>query len=136
MKTNSYILMNESNAEINYIGQPIKAAGYYRNYDMFHTISIFSDNLNGRIYIEGSLKQYPEEKDWFTIPLDGQDYIEFKTENYTSSRNYIENFYNINTNAVLLRARLDRSYLNIDKNQNPLDYARKIGHIRRIYVAY
>lgn len=137
MKTNSYLLMNESNAEINYTGTPVKVAGYYRDYNMFHTISIFTDNLNGRIYIEGTLKQYPEEKDWFIIPLeDNKDYIEFKTENYTSERNYIEKYYNINTNAVLMRARLDRNYLNIDTNQNTLNYARKIGHIRRIYVAF
>lgn len=131
------MLMNESNANINFIGTPIKVAGYYRSYNMFHTISIFTDNLNGRIYIEGSLIQYPTEKDWFVIPLvENKQYLEFITEDYTSRRNYIEKYYNINTNAVLMRARLDRSYLDIDDKQNALDYTAKIGHVKKIYVAY
>jgi hypothetical protein len=64
--------------EVDFVGQPVKAAGYYGPTIGLTTIQIQTLNFQGLLFLEGSNISVPQESDWFPIQLiDGQDYIKF-----------------------------------------------------------
>lgn len=124
MKVASFILMEDSNDNINLTSKTLPCAGYYRSYNILNTIAIHTHKLLGRIYLEGSLAQYPTEKDWFPIFIDNKEYLEYDGSELNKSE-----FYNITNNLVNIRARLDRSYI---ENIDPM----KMGKITKIYLSF
>ena len=119
MKTASFTLLPDSNNEINIISKSFHCAGFYRSNDILNTISIFTDKLIGKLIFEGSLEQYPEEKDWFQI-------LELE---YDGSEHNKSEYHNIINNMVNIRVKLDRSYIeNLDTT--------KMGKVNKIYLSY
>ena len=123
--------MEDSQEKINYTGKAVKGAGYFRKFMCFHTINISTNNLNGKVIIEGTYNHNPSEEDWFLIYE--KDY---ETKNYNIEQNIINEYFNFTSNAVLFRARLDRSYLNIDTSVSPENYTAEIGNVVKIQISY
>jgi len=136
MKTNSFILLHDTNSDVNVISEPIRLAGWYRSYNIDNTISIFTNNLNGRLYFEGTLEKNPTENDWFPIQLNNKNYLEYFCDTYNYKKVEKSEVYTIKTNAILIRVKLDRSYLDLDLSDNPNKYVAKIGNVRKIFVAF
>lgn len=128
---NSYLMMEDSQEKINYISKPIKGAGFFRKYNCFHTLSISTHNLNGKIILEGTFNHNPSDKDWFKV----YEKTYKSLDNISKETNY-NDIYNFESNAVLFRVKLDRSYLNIDTSVSPENYTRKIGNIKKIHLSY
>lgn len=111
-------LMPNMSGKINFVCNPVKSIGYYshKTNKKSQSISIHTLNFVGRFILEGSLKLNPlNDSDWFIIPLkDNLPYIEYNDYSYMN-QNVIRknNVYTFFGNYVWLRAKLDRSYLNI-----------------------
>ena len=136
MKTNSFTLLRDTASDVNVISAPIKLAGWYRSYNIDNTISIFTNNLNGRLYFEGTLEKNPTEQDWFTLQINGKDYLEYFCDTWLYKKVEKSEVYNIKTNAIMIRVKLDRTYLNIDESLPPEKYIASIGNVRKIFVAF
>ena len=100
----------------NAVSDPVKADGWYSIASGLHTISIQVRNLQGRVYIEGTLAAKPTEMDWFAISLkDGLPYIEYPMDPLHPTGDFGGDTgitaYNFKGNFMFLRARLDRSYI-------------------------
>lgn len=112
------VLLENTSGKINFIGNPIKSVGYYSNKTNKKTQSIAIHTLNfvGRFILEGSLKLEPKnDLDWFPIILKNDlPYIEYNDYNHIN-QNVVHNnqVLTFKGNYVWLRAKLDRSYLNI-----------------------
>lgn len=87
-------------------GPAVRADGYYGFADGLHTIAFYLKNFRGRLFLEGSLSDDPQESDWFPIGL-GSDtaYV-----NVTTAATEIKSF-NVIGNFVYMRARVQRSHL-------------------------
>ena len=102
MKTN-VILINRQ--EMSYTGDKHQGDGYYGFNDGLHTISFKMNNFTGRIYIQASLMEDPQEEDWFDIELTHMaPYLDYSQE--TSSRGIT-----FTGNFVWLRIKVDRDHL-------------------------
>ena len=124
MKITSFTLMPDSENEINLTSKAFHCSGYYRSYNVFNTVTIHTDKLLGRLYFEGTLTQYPEEKDWFPIIINDSEYLEYDGLEPNKSE-----FYNIINNITNIRVKLDRSYIeNLDTT--------KMGRVEKIYLAF
>jgi hypothetical protein len=124
MKIASFTLMPDSENEVNLTSKAFPCSGYYRSYNVFNTVTIHTDKLLGRLYFEGTLAQYPEEKDWFPIIINDSEYLEYDGSEANKSE-----FYNINNNLTNIRVKLDRSYIeNLDTT--------KMGRVEKIYLAF
>lgn len=123
----SEILLHNTSGKIDFIGEPVKAIGYYshKTNKRTNTIGIFTTNFVGRIWVQGSLKEEPKDKlDWFIIPLTKETpYIEFN--NYKDDMSVIHDnkYININGSYTWFRAILDRSsYIDVmDTPVKPYD---------------
>lgn len=117
-------LLPNCSGQVSFEGEPVKAIGYYSNdtNDRLNTISIYTKNFTGRIYIYGTLKVNPTENDWFIIPLTEEtDYLEFNHHGVMNS--CIDNTYvNIKGAYTWLKAKMDREYLNVIKTPVPINY--------------
>lgn len=113
----SIVLLPTMSGKIDFIGEPVKAIGYdiHKTNKRTNTICIYTTNMVGRFWLQGSLKQEPrEELDWFNIPLSEETpYIEFN--NFDPFHVTHDNrFINVNGNYTWFRGKLDRtSYLKI-----------------------
>lgn len=119
MIVSSFTLMPDSENEINLTSKSFPCCGYYRSNDILNTVTIHTDKLLGKLIFEGSLTQYPEDNDWFSL---------FELE-YDGSESNKSEFYNIKNNITNIRVKLDRSYIeNIDTT--------KMGRVEKIYLAF
>jgi hypothetical protein len=112
----SVIMMPDTGELWNAVGDPVRADGWYGIANGLHTVSIQVRNLQGRVYIEGTLAPKPTEQDWFTISLrDGSFYVEYPLDPLSPTGLFGGDTgissYNIRGNFMFLRARLDRSYI-------------------------
>ena len=95
-----------SNAELDQTGLAVRADGYYGYAGGMHTVGFSLKNFIGRVFVDATLSDNPQETDWFPISLDGaSDFMEF---DLPTTR--VETF-NVIGNFVYLRARIERSYL-------------------------
>ncbi len=123
----SSILLPNMSGKIDFIGNPVKAVAYnsHKTNKRSNTIGIYTTNFVGRIWLQGSLKENPENKlDWFIIPLTKETpYVEFDNYKDDITVNRENKFYNINGSYVWLRAILDRkSYIDVsDSPVKPYD---------------
>ena len=112
----SVVMMPDTGELWNAVGDPVKANGWFGIPNVLHTISIQVRNLQGRVFIEGTLAAKPTELDWFPISLrNNLPYIEYPVDplNPTGDSGGDTGIaaYNITGNFMFLRARLDRSYI-------------------------
>ena len=50
-----------------YIGNPVRADGWYGRVDHIYTVAVYVSNLQGTVYLEASLANVPTEADWFAV---------------------------------------------------------------------
>lgn len=101
-------------AELSYIGDKVKADGYYDQTDGLHTVSASLTNFVGRIHIEASLATDPSEADWFPIYLtSGNSFRQYPVDATPSGDNgkgdTTVEAWTFRANILWLRARVDRS---------------------------
>ena len=96
-----------ANGNLDQTGLAIRADGYYGYADGLHTVGFYLNNFKGRIYIDATLSDDPQEADWFPIALGDLEFAD-----YDSATTGIETF-NIVGNFVYLRAKIKRSHLGL-----------------------
>lgn len=97
-----------SNSNLDQTGLATRADGYYGFADGLHTVAFYLKNFRGRLIVEASVSDNPQETDWFPIGLGNG----FEYYTVTTPATKIESF-NIVGNFVYLRAKIIRSYLNL-----------------------
>ncbi len=111
----SSLLMSNTTGFWNKTGDAVRADGWYGNVDGLHTMSIYVSNFRGRVYLEGSLAEKPEETDWFPIQLPELDniYIQYPIGTPTGENGGDTSVtaYNFTFNLTWVRMRMDRSYI-------------------------
>lgn len=114
MPTSTATLLTSTQGSASVTGTPVRGNGVVRG--SLYTVSITANNLQGRVYIEGSLVADPSENDWFKIDIPGisTEYIEFPYLNGNTVGNVTTVGFNFKGNITWIRARLDRAYLRID----------------------
>ena len=136
------IMMSNTQNIANLVGQPCKADGWYGNEGGLHTIAVQVFNFTGRIYLEASLALVPGDSDWFPVSI-GQTtpYLQFPI-NPTLPTGSIETGGDTGTqgvtfklNAVWLRAKLDRTYLNLPYLDQDLTTLAGLGIVDKITLA-
>lgn len=131
MTSYSKTLLHDTGDFWNFIGNPVRANGWYNLPSAKHTVSLSVINFRGRFILEGTLLVNPSEDDWFRIPLSGNlPWIQFPLDpgnptgaNGGDTRNI---FYNIIGNFVWLRGRLERTYLFPNPPSIPHNYGKII----------
>lgn len=131
----SAILLNDTANQINIVGLKQPAAGYTNTVGNNHTVSVNLTNFTGRIYIQGSLAQNPQDADWFNIPIgSGTAYVQYPLDpalptGITGDTGVYA--YSFSGNYVWVRAVVDRSYL-IPPPNNPYF----VGSVQQILLNY
>ena len=115
MPTYRLLDTTSTSEEIDIVGEPIRAAGWYGYTECVQTVAIFLANFTGRIYVEGTLNNNPNQTtDWFPIQLSGSDYLQFPQNPVTSNSIYDGDTgvygYTFKSNLLYIRARVYRSY--------------------------
>lgn len=134
MAKNSIIMLVNTAGQLNVVGQPIKAAGYFGYARGIHTVAWSLNNFVGRIYLQASLATNPTENDWFPIWLQGQNpYVQYPANpDYPTGMNGgdtgVES-YTFQANLVWIRAIVDRSYL-------PFPQIADVGTVQQILLNY
>jgi hypothetical protein len=126
MSTTSVTLLTNKN-ELTYVGDKVKADGWYGHTDGVHTVSSTITNFQGRIYIEASLATTPGDSDWFPIYLtSGNDFRQYPVTSTPSGTNGVGDTtteaWTFRANILWIRARVDRSYLNIQQSYDALEH--------------
>lgn len=96
--------------------------GYYGSKSVA-SISIETSAYLGRIELQGTLASSPSSSDWFTVQLDGDDYLQYDTANTSNT------IYNVAGQFTWLRVVITRSYI----GEITLETA---GTIKRIILNY
>lgn len=140
--TNTVLMMGNSQEHANLTGAPVKADGWYGNTDGLHTVVIQTINLIGRVYIEATLELEPSEADWFPIDIGaGTPWIQFPLDAMKPTGDYVGGGdtrtlgFTFKINALWLRARLDRTYLNTLLYDNDHIALAALGNIKKITLA-
>lgn len=112
----SLVLLPSTGNQMNVVGLRQKGAGYTNFGGATHTVQVSVNNFVGRIYIEASLADDPQEADWFPVNLElGLPFIQYprdpmhptgfvQGDTSTLAWDFVGNY-------VWIRARLDRTYL-------------------------
>jgi hypothetical protein len=135
-KTSIQMLPNTS-GQVNFVGDPLRADGWYGFTDGLHTIAIYIVNFTGHLVIEASLADRPTDDDWFPIQFDNQDYMQFPKNPLrpTGERGSGDSGtigLNIIGNYTWLRARVDRNYFGILPTDQQAIYA--LGYVDHILL--
>lgn len=136
----SAILLGSSQMQIDMVGEPVRATGWYGIPDGLHTIAVYVDNFIGRITIEGSLASNPTDCDWFPIKIHDKQknsYVQFPIDknNVTGIDGGDSGVYSytFKCNALYLRATIWRTYF-----INPLlpsEQVETLGQVRKILLS-
>ena len=123
MSRSSVVMLEDTQGEVNVTGDPVRADAYFGLTDGLHTVAIYFQNFIGRVYIEASLSNDPQENEWFPINLNGErPFLQFSSEDGAkldaptglsdqhSGKNGVE-AYTFQGNFLWLRARVDRSHI-------------------------
>ena len=125
--------------QLNYVGKPIRAAGWYGYTQCLQTIAVFISNFTGRIFIEGTLNNDPNQTtDWFPIQLNGSDYLEFPNNPIVGNSIFDGDTgvygYTFRSNLLYIRARVFRSYFITDP-VTP-DQIMQLGAVQKIDLCF
>lgn len=136
----SYNLLGPTNLveQPDFVGDPVRAAGWYGLPEGLHTVAIYTRNFTGRVFIEGSLSMDPNCCDWFPIKLSQCQYIEYPKNPLAIQSPYdgdtMVDGYTFRSNVLWLRARVWRSYfLTNPLNPSEID---TLGSISKIVVGF
>lgn len=116
MSSSNVILLPSTQGVVSITGTPVRGAGSTRTVGSLYTVVITANNLQGRVYIEGSIASSPTPDDWFTIVMPGLNspFVEFPYEEGNTSGGTTTAGFNFKGNFTWIRARLDRDYLGLD----------------------
>ena len=110
MKNNTLLLTNKN--EMSYTGEAARGDGFYGFNDGLHTASFHVKQFTGRIWLQATIVEEPQESDWFNIDLMiDQPFLQWDNETETLGVTFIGNF-------VYIRAKVDRSYL-VNQDYSP-----------------
>jgi len=100
------------NGELDQVGLATRADGYYGYADGLHTVAFYLKLFKGRVFIDATVADIPEETDWFPIALGPSlDHVDFE-----EATTKIETF-NVIGNFVFLRARIERAFKGEDVSE-------------------
>lgn len=138
MSRTSYFLLTNTTTNANVTGAPVRADGWYGWTNGLHSVAIYPNNLQGRVFIEASLATTPTDEDWFAISPDGLNpYMQFPRNPMvptgTTGDTGVAGFSFIG-NYLWLRARLDRTYLLANFPNPPLDQIIALGSLDRVLL--
>lgn len=139
MSIQSYELLGDTSGQLNVVGQPVKADGFYGFSDGLHTISVKLDNFTGRFYLEATLELNPKEGDWFPIMLSSMHpYVEYPIDPLMPTSgdhgdSGVDSFV-IEGNFVFVRAKINRDYV-VPQPITPEDLA-QLGSITRALMNF
>ena len=123
---------------ISMVGDKIRGAGWYGRTNGLHTVAIRVANFQGRLAVEASIATDPGEDDWYSVLPSAVAYIQYPRAGYVVPPNAGGETsvfgFNFSTNAVWLRASVDRSYL-IPSISTPLQIM-PFGTISYVLVNY
>ena len=125
--TTKTVIDIDSAGEITFNSDKVKASGYYGFTNGDHSISLKLTEFTGRIYVQASLVFDPNEEDWFNISITDNIYDQYPKPTDPPFNGTI--FYNFEVNAVWIRIRIDREYLN-----NPV--IEIVGSVEKAYLNY
>lgn len=124
--------------DISLLGTKVPGAGWYGHTTGLHTVAIRVSNFRGRISVQAAIAADPGDADWYSVLPDAADYIQFPRRSYLMPPNNTGETsvtsFNFVTNAVWLRASVDRRYL-LSQYSTPLD-AMQYGTVNYIMVNY
>jgi hypothetical protein len=115
MSKTSILMLPNTQGQVNFVGAPIRADGWYGFTDGLHTIAIYIVSFTGRVVIEASLADQPTDDDWFPVQFNNNDYMQFPRNPLypTGERGSGDSAtigLNFTGNYTWLRASVDRSY--------------------------
>ena len=123
---------------INLVGDQVRGAGWYGHTTGLHTVAIRVSNFQGRIVVQATIATEPGDADWYSVLPDSAPYIQYPHNGYIipcgqSGETSLIGF-NFTSNAVWLRASVERSYLipNLDTPCQISNY----GTVNYILVNY
>jgi len=123
----------------NLTGDVVRGAGWYGHTTGLHSVAIRVLNFQGRIKVQATIATTPAIDDWFSVLPNGVAYLEYPQLDYiipldrggeTSTMGF-----NFASNAVWLRAIVDRDYLLPPMFGSPLDM-KPFGTVQYIMVNY
>jgi hypothetical protein len=137
MSKTSILMLPNTQGQLNYTGDAMRADGWYGFTDGLHTLAIYIVNFTGRLWIEASLADNPTDEDWFPVQVRNQDYMQFPQDPLrpTGQRGSGDSAtigLNIVGNYTWLRARVDRSYFNPQPTQQQDIFA--LGYVDHILL--
>lgn len=115
------LLLSNTSQKWNVIGDKIRGDGWFGSTDGMHTISIHYHNFIGRLRVQGTLAEHPEDSDWFDIGLSAHScdcdglFLEFPMTDSTDPATGTH-AYTFCGNFTFLRAAVERDYINSDAN--------------------
>jgi hypothetical protein len=123
--------------DMNLTGQPVAIADSLGSPARNITVGVYPSHLTGTVHIEATLLANPGEGDWFdlvppfvfTVPPG--DYL---TGSSYGEAPQAPRIVNTKANVVLVRARLDRSYLPVPPSPNPVPPAAYYGLLDRVVM--
>ena len=145
----SRLVLADTGANWNALGEPIPAAGYYGRTSGLHTMSFTVRNFVGRIYVVATLENTVQDADandgWFPIFIGGNDnspWVEFPpvyapgTGLYgkQTTGTFCETFFG---NFTYIRAGIDRDYLK-DSSKFPITEGDKqsVGNVQTVLINF
>jgi len=67
----SIIMLSSTGRELDVVGKPIRADGFFSFTDGLHTVQVTYSNFVGGFSLQGTLAITPQDEDWFDIELTG-----------------------------------------------------------------
>lgn len=134
MSDSNVQLLPSTQGVVNITGTPVRGAGSTRSVGSLYTVVMTANNLQGRVYIEGSIASSPTVDDWFVIVMPNIDtpYVEFPYAEGNTVGGVTTAGFTFKGNFTWIRARLDRDYLGIYE-LSPLQLA-AFGHLDQIML--
>jgi hypothetical protein len=120
------------------VGDKVQGAGWRGHTTGLHTVAIRVANFRGWVILQASIVVDPVETDWYSVLPDAAPYLAYPRPNYVipinNSGETSTIAFNFSSNAVWLRASVDRSYL-LSPWATPLDMM-PYGTVSYIMVTY
>jgi len=114
MSKSSILMLPNTQGQLNFIGDKMRADGWYGFADGLHTVAIYLFDFTGHLVFEASIANDPQEGDWFPVEVNGQTTMTFPQDvlHPTGQTGDTGTYgYNILGSFTWLRVRVDRSYV-------------------------
>ena len=107
-------MLGNTGINLEAVGDKIRADGWFGQKDGLHSVALYLEDFTGRIFIEASLENDPQDEDWFPIFLDGaKAYVEYPLVPGDPSGAHGDTMIDAFTfqgNFLWVRIRMDKTY--------------------------